>query len=46
MQKGRLVVIATPLYRAEAALAHAMPDALVAKVICKWQASLIEKNGK
>jgi short-subunit dehydrogenase len=46
MQKGRLVVIATPLYRAEAALAHAMPDALVARVIRKWQAGLIEKSGR
>lgn len=46
MQKGRLVVVATLLYKVGAVLTRVLPLATVAKTIAGWQSGLIEKNGK
>ncbi len=41
MQRGQMVVVTTPLYKVGAVLSYILPDALIAKLICKWQSKLI-----
>lgn len=46
MQKGKLVIVPTLSYKAEAFAVRIAPKTLVAKVIRKWQSNLIKKGVK
>lgn len=46
MQKGKLAVTATFLYKVGALLTRLLPLATVSKTIAGWQSGLIDKNGK
>lgn len=46
MQKGKLIIIPTLSYKAEAFAVRVAPKTLVSRVIKKWQGILIEKGGK
>lgn len=46
MQKGKLIIIPTLSYKAEALAVRIAPKTLVSRVIRKWQGGLIEKGRK
>ncbi len=46
MQKGKLIIIPTLTYKAEAFAVRIAPKMLVSRVIKKWQGGLIEKGNK
>ncbi len=46
MQKGRLVITATPLYKATAAAVNFIPDRQIAKLVGKWQNGLIQEKNR
>ena len=44
MQKGKLVIVATLLYKVGAVLARLLPLAVVATTVANWQSGLIDKK--
>lgn len=46
MQKGKLIIIPTSAYKAEAFVVRVAPKTLVSRVIKKWQGDLISKKDK
>jgi uncharacterized protein len=46
MQKGKLIIVPTLTYKAEAFAVRIAPKTLVSRVIKKWQGGLIEKGNK
>ncbi len=46
MQKGKLIIIPTLTYKAEAFAVRVAPKTLVSRIIKKWQGGLIEKGNK
>lgn len=46
MQRGKLIIIPTLIYKAEAFVVRVAPKTLVSKVIKKWQSGLIERGSK
>jgi short-subunit dehydrogenase len=44
MQRGRLIIVPTMLYKAERVILGVLPEAAKVEVIGRWQMSLIEKG--